>query len=160
TIAASAQVRSSVDKNPGPEVVKQEAPKANPGTTDAGGGNGLAVPSTYVIGPEDIIFISVYREPEISHQYGVRPNGKITVTLIKDIQGAGFTPELLGQNIAKALMEFINKPDVVVSVLQVNSKKYFVTGEVLKAGQYPLVTPVTVFEALNAAGGFRDFANR
>lgn len=159
TVAASAQIRGA-DKNPTPDVVKQEAPKANPGVTDASGGNGLAVPDSYVIGPEDIIFISVYREPEISHQYGVRPDGRITVPLIKDIQAAGLTPEQLGQNITKALMEFINKPDVVVSVLQVNSKKFFVSGEVNRPGQYPLVTPITVFEALNEAGGFRDFANK
>jgi polysaccharide export outer membrane protein len=159
TATASAQNRGNADKNTAPEVVKQEAPKANLNSTDAVG-NGLAVPNTYVIGPEDIIGISVYREQEISRQYGVRPDGKITVPLIKDIQAAGFTPEQLGQNIAKALMEFINKPDVVVSVLQVNSKKFFVTGEVNRPGQYALVTPITVFEALNGAGGFRDFANR
>ncbi len=150
----------NADKNPPVEgAVKQEAPRVNPVSNDPSG-NGLAVPNSYVIGPEDIIFISVYREEGISHQYGVRPDGKITVPLIKDVQAAGLTPEQLGANITKSLTEFINKPDVVVSVLQVNSKKYFITGEVSRPGQYPLVTPVTVFEAINGAGGFRDFANR
>jgi polysaccharide biosynthesis/export protein len=147
--------------DPAPAPLKQEAPKANPTANDAAGGTGLAIDTkTYIIGPEDILFISVWREDSLSHQYGVRPDGKITVPLIRDVQAANLTPEQLGEQLTQALTQFINKPEVTVTVIQVNSKKYFITGEVNRPGQYPLVTPIKVFDALNGAGGFRDFANK
>ena len=140
--------------------VKQEAPKADP-TATATGATGLAVDTkTYVIGPEDILLISVWREDSLSHQYGVRPDGKITLPLIKDIQAAGLTPERLGEQLTQALSEYFTKPEITVSVLQINSKKFYISGEVNRPGQYPLVTSITVFDALNAAGGFKDFANK
>jgi polysaccharide export outer membrane protein len=149
----------AADPSPGPAI--QEAPKANPTATDLAGGTGLAIDTkTYIIGPEDILFISVWREDSLTHQYGVRPDGKITVPLIKDIQAAGLTPERLGEQLTQALSEYFNKPDVTVTVVQVNSKKFFVNGEVNRPGQYQLVTPIKVFDALNAAGGFKDFANK
>ena len=151
--------------NPTPETppappVKQDAPKVDP-TQSSNGATGLAVDTkSYIIGPEDILLISVWREDSLSHQYGVRPDGKITVPLIKDVQAAGLTPERLGEQLTQALSEYFTKPEITVSVVQVNSKKFYISGEVNRPGQYPLVTPVTVFAALNAAGGFRDFANR
>lgn len=154
------QVRSP-EAAKGPDPVKQEAPKANPTSTDALAGTGLSVDTkTYVIGPEDILFISVWREDTLTHQYGVRPDGKITVPLIRDVQAAGLTPERLGDQLTQALGEYFTKPEITVTVVQVNSKKFFITGEVNRSGQYPLVTPITVFDALNGAGGFRDFANK
>lgn len=149
----------AADATPGPVI--QAAPKANPTATDVGAGTGLAVDTkSYIIGPEDILFISVWREDTLTHQYGVRPDGKITVPLIKDIQAAGLTPERLGVQLTQALSEYFNKPDITVTVVQVNSKKFFISGEVNRPGQYPLVTPIKVFDALNAAGGFKDFANK
>jgi polysaccharide export outer membrane protein len=149
----------AADPSPGPVI--QEAPKANPTATDLVGGTGLAIDTkSYIIGPEDILFISVWREDTLTHQYGVRPDGKITVPLIKDVQAGGLTPERLGEQLTQALSEYFNKPDVTVTVVQVNSKKFFISGEVNRPGQYPLVTAVKVFDALNAAGGFKDFANK
>lgn len=154
------QLRSAdAAKNPDP--VKQEAPKTNPASTDPLTGTGLSVDTkTYVIGPEDILFISVWREDTLTRQYGVRPDGKITVPLIKDVQAAGLTPERLGDQLTQALGEYFTKPEITVTVIQVNSKKFFITGEVNRGGQYPLATPITIFDALNGAGGFRDFANK
>ncbi|MGB9605972.1 MAG: polysaccharide biosynthesis/export family protein [Bryobacteraceae bacterium] len=117
-------------------------------------------PRTYVIGPEDILLIRVWREPEHSGLVTVRPDGKITLPLIGDIQAAGLTPDKLDAEITAALSKYINNPDVIVSVQAVRSKRYYVTGEVNRPGAYPLVTPVTVLEALTLAGGFRDFANK
>jgi polysaccharide biosynthesis/export protein len=140
--------------------IKQEAPKADP-TASATGATGLAVDTkSYIIGPEDILLISVWREDTLSHQYGVRPDGKITVPLIKDVQAAGLTPERLGEQLTQALSEYFSKPEITVSVLQINSKKFYISGEIGRPGQYPLVTSIKVFDALNAAGGFKDFANR
>ncbi|MCS7313954.1 MAG: polysaccharide biosynthesis/export family protein [Bryobacterales bacterium] len=117
-------------------------------------------PRTYIIGPEDILLIRVWREPEHSGLVTVRPDGKITLPLIGDIQAAGLTPDKLDAEVTNALAKYINNPDVIVSVQAVRSKRYYVTGEVNRPGAYPLVTPVTVLEALTLAGGFRDFANK
>ena len=142
--------------NPPPIPEKVEAPKA-PGV-----GPTVAPidPKTYLIGPEDIINVDVWREEAFSKAHAVRPDGKITIPLIGDVQAAGLTPERLAGQLAVALKEYINDPQVTVSVQQVNSKKYFITGGVNKTGSYPLVVPTRVFDALSQAGGFRDFANK
>jgi polysaccharide export outer membrane protein len=159
-LGAFAQLRSP-EAPKSPDAPKQEAPKASPNSTDPLAGTGLAVDTkTYVIGPEDILFISVWREDSLTRQYGVRPDGKITVPLIRDVQAAGLTPERLGEQLTQALGEYFTKPEITVTVIQVNSKKFFISGEVNRPGQYPLVTAINVFDALNGAGGFRDFANK
>lgn len=116
-------------------------------------------PKTYVIGPEDVLFVAVWREPELSGDRAVRPDGKISLQLIGEVQAAGLTPEQLGANVAEGLSKYMTRPEVTVSVQQVNSKKYFISGEVLRPGAYPLLNPTTVLQALVNAGGFRDFAN-
>ncbi len=116
-------------------------------------------PKNYVIGPEDMLLIRVWREPELSGQFPVRPDGRISLPLVNEIQAAGLTPEQLAAAVTQGLGKYMNQPEVSVAVVQVNSKKYFVIGEVLKTGPYPLTVPTTVLEALVTAGGFRDFAN-
>jgi polysaccharide export outer membrane protein len=116
-------------------------------------------PKTYVIGPEDILLIHVWRENELSSAVQVRPDGKITLNLIGDMEAAGLTPEGLKAKIVEALQEIIIKPEVTVSVRSVLSRKYYITGEVGRSGPFPLVVPITVLEALTNAGGFREFAN-
>jgi polysaccharide export outer membrane protein len=117
-------------------------------------------PRTYKIGAEDIIFVRVWREAELTGPVMVRPDGKISLPLVGEIQAEGMTPEELGKTITTALLEKMNRPEVFISVQQVNSKKYFIIGEVNKTGPFPLVTPTTVMEALSAAGGLREFANK
>jgi polysaccharide biosynthesis/export protein len=126
----------------------------------AAGATAAVDPRTYEIGAEDVLFIRVWREADFTSQYVVRPDGKITVPLIGDVQAAGLTPERLGDQLKQALSEYINSPDVSVSLQQVNSKKFFITGEVNRAGEFPLVVPTRIFDALSNAGGFRDFANK
>lgn len=116
-------------------------------------------PKSYVIGPEDILAVRVWRENELSGGVQVRPDGKFTMPLIGEIQAAGLTPLQLTEKISEALQEFINKPEVTVSVQSVQSKRYHVTGGVSRSGTFPLVVPVTVLEALTNAGGFHEFAN-
>jgi polysaccharide biosynthesis/export protein len=116
-------------------------------------------PKSYIIGPEDILLIRVWREPELSNAVQVRPDGKITMPLIGELQAAGETPEGLKNKMVTALQEFILKPDVYVSLQSVQSRKYYITGEVNRPGTYPLVVPVTVMQALSNSGGFREFAN-
>jgi polysaccharide export outer membrane protein len=116
-------------------------------------------PKTYEIGPEDILLVRVWREAELTGGHQVRPDGKITMPLIGEVQAAGLTPEALKTSITEALSEFINKPEVIVSVQSVQSRRYYITGEVNRPGAFPLVVPITILEALTNAGGFREFAN-
>jgi polysaccharide export outer membrane protein len=148
------------DRNaPPPAPVKTEAPKAMP-TAIAETSSAGVDPRVYVIGPEDVLFVRVWREMDFTASYIVRPDGKITIPLVGDVQAAGLTPERLGEQLKQALSDFINAPDVTVTITQVNSKKFFITGQVNHAGEFPLVVPTRIFDALNNAGGFRDFANK
>ena len=148
------------EQAPPPAPQQVDAPKTIPGTppTDPTGVPGVD-PKSYVIGAEDILYINVWREKDFSGPVGVRPDGKITVPLIGPVQAEGLTPERLSAQLTQMLSQYINKPEVDVTLAQVNSKRYTITGEVNRAGVFPLVTPVTVFQALSNAGGFRDFAN-
>jgi len=158
-VLCAALAAQNRQEGPAPAPAKTEVSKpVTPTTPD---GVGAAVdPRTYVIGAEDILSIKVWREPDFSAPYGVRPDGKITLPLVGDLQAAGLTPQRLSDQLEQALSEYINKPDVTVTVQQVNSKKFFLTGEVYRPGEYPLVTPTRIFDALSNAGGFRDFANK
>ncbi len=117
-------------------------------------------PKTYSIGAEDILNIRVWREPDLSGPVGVRPDGKISLPLLGDVQAGGLTPEALAAALTGAFSKYVTSPEVMVSVATVNSKKYFLSGEVQRPGSYPLVVPTTVAEALAIAGGFRDYANK
>jgi polysaccharide export outer membrane protein len=89
----------------------------------------------------------------------VHPDGKITMPLVGDLAVRGLTPVQIEQVIAQALTRYVVKPLVTVTVQEVLSKKYYLDGEVARAGEYPLVAPTTVLEAISKAGGLRDFAN-
>ena len=117
-------------------------------------------PKTFQIGPEDILLVRVWREPDLSGPLAVRPDGKITLPLVGEIQAGGLTPEQLTKSIGDALSKFINRPEVLVQIQAVHSKRLLVSGEVNRLGTYPLVTPITVMEALVQAGGLREFANK
>ncbi len=135
---------------------KNESPRTP--SSVSGDSTGLPIdPRTYVIGTEDIINIRVFHDADFSGPRGVRPDGKITMPLIGDVQAAGLTPQRLAAQLKEMISEYLKQPDVVVEVLQVNSKSYSVTGSVMKPGRYPLVLQKNVFDAINDAGGFRDF---
>ena len=143
-----------------PAPARVEAPKAVPGSV-VNPAEALPVdPKAYVIGPTDVLYINVWRENDYTRPVAVRPDGKITMPLIGDMQAADLTPERLSAQLTQALSVYINKPQVEVTVTQVNSKTFSVTGGVGRPGKYPLGLPTRVFDALNAAGGFKDFANK
>jgi polysaccharide export outer membrane protein len=147
---------------PGPPPVAEkppEAPKVPPALAPDSTGLPLD-PRVYIIGPEDIIAIKVWREPEFTGAKGVRPDGKITMPLIGDIQASGLTPALLAKQLKEALNTYLKEPEIEVDIIQVNSKRYTITGGVNRPGPYPLVTAKHVFEAINDAGGFHEFANK
>jgi polysaccharide biosynthesis/export protein len=122
-------------------------------------GGGPISDNAYVIGAEDVLAVSVWHEAELSRPVIVRPDGKITLPLVGELTAAGLTLPQLTAIITSGLKKFILSPEVSVSVQAVNSKKYYIQGEVLRPGAYPLVVPTTVMEGLANAGGFRDFAN-
>jgi polysaccharide export outer membrane protein len=119
----------------------------------------VPVASDYVIGPEDLLQISVWKNESLSRQLPVRPDGKVSMPLLHDIQASGLTPMQLRDKIAAALAEFMPNPEVSVTVLEVRSYRVSVLGEVQRPGVLQLKAPTTVLEAIALAGGFRDFAS-
>ena len=113
----------------------------------------------YVIGSQDVLDINVWKEPDMTRIVPVRPDGKITLPLINDVQAAGSTPQQLAASVTEKLRKYITEPQVTVIVTQINSQRVFVMGEVLRAGAFPLVPGTTVLQALANAGGFTTFAN-
>jgi polysaccharide export outer membrane protein len=142
-----------------PESAKPQSPQP-PNPSGASETSVAAVdPNKYLIGAEDMLFIKVWREPDYSLAAFVRPDGKITIPLVGEVQAGGVTPIQLTKSVTEALTKYINNPEVTVFVTEVRSKKYYLDGEVNRPGSYPLITPTTVLEALSNAGGFKEFAN-
>lgn len=123
--------------------------------TDAGTAAGMAAavdPNSYRIGAEDVIRVTVWREPDLSGAMIVRPDGKVTLPLIGDVQAAGLTPVQMSQQVKEALGKILNKPEVMIAVQSVNSKRFYISGKVGRGGPVPLVMPTTVLQALSSAG--------
>jgi polysaccharide biosynthesis/export protein len=115
---------------------------------------------TYVIGPEDMLDITVWKEPDNSKTVPVRPDGKISLPLLNDVTAAGLTPMQLQAAITEGLKKFISEPQVTVIVTQVNSRRVYVLGEVARTGALPMLPNMTVLQALSAAGGLSQFAKQ
>jgi polysaccharide export outer membrane protein len=114
----------------------------------------------YKIGPEDLLDISVWKNPELSRTVPVRPDGKVSLPLVNDIQAAGLTPTALRQQLIDRLSEFIPAPEVAVIVREVHSMKVAVLGSVKTPGRHELKSAATVLEMIALAQGFTDFAAR
>ncbi len=113
----------------------------------------------FVIGLEDALSISVWKEPELSvKDVVVRPDGKISMPLVGDIQASGLTPSQLQQRIAERLKEFVASPNVTVVVTHISSQSVSIVGKVFKPGIYLLGSPITVLELLARAGGLQEEA--
>jgi polysaccharide biosynthesis/export protein len=112
----------------------------------------------YVIGPQDLLTIDVWHEPELSQSVPVRPDGKISLPLIGDMEVSGLTPRILQARLVQELDAYIHKPQVTVIVREVNSRKFYIIGQIERPGTYSLSAHMTVLDALATGGGFRDFA--
>ena len=115
--------------------------------------------SDYIIGPEDVLNVNVWKEAEISSSVPVRPDGKISLPLLNDVQAAGLTPNELRDRLVGEAGRYLEEPNVTVVVRQINSRKVFVTGEVAKPGPYVLGGPTTVLQMLAIAGGLKEYAD-
>jgi polysaccharide export outer membrane protein len=116
--------------------------------------------SGYVVGVQDVLQISVWKNEELSVVVPVRSDGKISVPLVDDVQAEGLQAMEIKEVLTRELSEFITAPDVTVVVLEMNSKYVNVIGEVLRSGQIPLVNDLRVLEAIAMMGGFALFANK
>lgn len=115
-------------------------------------------PADYVIGADDTLHISVWKEPDLTATLPVRPDGKISLPLLNDVSAAGFTPMQLADSITEKLKKYIADPRVTVVVTAMNSRRIFVTGEVTHSGAIALLPGMTILQALSSAG-FTQFAN-
>lgn len=113
--------------------------------------------SPYVIGLGDVLRINVWKEPDLSLEATVRPDGMITVPLLGDLPAVGQAPGQLAAALVAQLDRFVEKPRVTVSVSQTSAHVY-VVGQMVKPGEFPLSPRLTVLKALALAGGFKDFA--
>ena len=116
------------------------------------------VPTDYVIGSDDTLHISVWKEPDMTVSLPVRPDGKISIPLLNDVQAAGMTPMQLAASIREKLKKYIEDPRVTVVVTAMNSQRIFVLGEVNHSGPMALLPGMTVLQALSSAG-FTQFSN-
>lgn len=117
-------------------------------------------PNAYKIGAEDAIFVQVWRDAELSRPYIVRPDGKISLPLVGELKIQDMTPLEVQNKLVELYSKFLNRPEITVSLTRVGSKKYFLVGQVMRTGMFPLVVPTTVMEAINGAGGFQEFAKK
>jgi polysaccharide export outer membrane protein len=138
---------------------KKKSSEANAAATEAAPKKPATDDPNYVIGPQDVLDISVWKEPELTRPVPVRPDGKISMPLLNDVQAAGRTPLQLAADITAGLKKFVTDPQVTVIVMTINSQRVFILGEVSRAGAYPLLPNMTVLQALSSAGGFTVYAN-
>jgi polysaccharide export outer membrane protein len=157
--AAPATTSSASQPTP---VRDQSAPSANLSAdvkAPAAKADANSTKKAYVIGPLDVLIIKVWNQANLSGPFDVGPDGMISLPLIGQVKADGLTTRQLEEVLTQRLKEFLNSPEVNAQVGKVNSKRFFVYGEVGRPGEFPLVQETTVMDALSNVGGFRDFAN-
>jgi polysaccharide export outer membrane protein len=144
---------------PSPQRPPQPPPATRPAVAPPQNvGPAVPVEPGFTIGPEDVLGVLVWKDQEVSSDVTVRPDGMITLPLIRDIRAAGLTPTELADRIQAAVREYVTDASVTVVVRQMNSRKVFITGEVAKPGSYPLASSMTVMQLIAVAGGLTEFA--
>jgi polysaccharide biosynthesis/export protein len=119
---------------------------------------GVVAPPGFLIGPEDVLSIVYWRDREMTTDVVVRPDGKISLPLLNEIQAAGLTPGELRDRITEQSKRYLEEPNLTVVLKQINSRKVFITGEINKPGPYALTAPTTVLQLIALAGGLKEFA--
>ena len=119
----------------------------------------IPLPAGFVIGPEDVLSIVFWRDKEMSADVVVRPDGKISLPLLNDVQAAGTTPDQLRAELTRAAGKFIADPNASVVVKEIHSRKIFITGNVSKPGTYPLSGEMSVLQLIALAGGLAEYAD-
>ena len=119
----------------------------------------VALPDDYVVGAEDVLGVVFWREAELSGDVTVRPDGRVTLPVIGELQAAGLRPEDLKKQIETAATKYVTDPNVTVVVRAINSRRVFVTGRVTTPGVHLLKGPLTVMQAIALSGGVTEFAD-
>jgi polysaccharide export outer membrane protein len=140
--ARAAAIAAAAGKPPAPVVV---AP-------------GVTMPAEYIIGADDVLNIIFWRDKELTAEVTVRPDGKVSLPLLNDVQASGLTPAQLKDRIVEESKKYVEDPNVTIVVKEIKSRKVFITGEVRKPGPYPLTASTTVLQLLSVSGGLADFA--
>jgi polysaccharide biosynthesis/export protein len=117
-------------------------------------------PPDYVIGPDDVLAVRVWKEPDLSADVVVRPDGKISLPMLNDVQASGLKPEELAEVVEKAAVKYVRDPQATVMVKEIHSRKITIIGQVSKSGSFPLSSGMTVLQAIGEAGGFTEDANK
>jgi polysaccharide biosynthesis/export protein len=159
-LAALAIAGSSVPCAAQAQPVRPGTTAARPTTTPPSvvAAPGVNVPPEYTIGADDVLSVVFWRDKELTTDVTVRPDGKISLPLLNDVQATGLTPAQLKDRIVEESKKYVEDPNVTVVVKQINSRKVFITGEVRKPGPYPLTGPTTVLQMISISGGLADFA--
>jgi polysaccharide biosynthesis/export protein len=143
---------------PSAGAAKPSDDRKTPGAPNSGAGEPVNS-SSYKIGAADVLNIHVWNETQFSGPYVVHQDGMFTLPLVGDLKAGGMTPVQVEEEVSKALAKYVRQPLVTVTVQQVGSKRYYMDGMINRAGEYPLVVPTTILEAISKAGGIQAFAN-
>lgn len=119
---------------------------------------GPALPADYVVGPEDVLAVVFWREREMSADVLVRPDGRISLPLLNDVDVAGLTPDQVRERVTEGARRFVEEPNATVIVKQINSRKVYITGSVERPGPFPLLRPMSILQLISLAGGLKEFA--
>lgn len=144
----------------GPFIVSAQDGKAADPSRKAQGADAAADNDQYVIGPEDVLSINVWKEESLTKTLPVRIDGKISLPLINEVQAAGLTPLQLKEALTEKLKSFIEGPDVSVTVMEANSFKVYVSGEVKQPGVQKIRSEITLIKLIIMAGGFTEWADQ
>lgn len=150
-LVVSAMASNGQVQNPAPDAAKPATPAASSPVA--------ANDPDYKIGAQDVLTITVWKEPDVSREVPVRPDGKISLPLLNDVEAAGLTPMQLANSLTESLKKFISSPQVTVMVKEINSRRVYVIGEVVRAGTFPLLPKMNVLQVVSSCGGFTQFAN-
>ena len=134
------------------------SPESTRTTPTASTAPSAEVNADYKIGPQDVVRVDVWKEPDISRTIPVRPDGKISLPLLNDVQAAGLTSMQLAGVIREGLTKYMTSPQVTVTVTEINSRRVYCTGEVMKPGAMSLLPNMTALQAISSCGGFTQFA--
>ena len=133
--------------------------QTQPGATAAPAAAGITPPPGYVIGPDDVIEVIFWKDEQSSSKdVPVRPDGKVSLTLLNEMQAAGKTPEQFRLDVTKAAEKYLTDPVVSVNIKQINSRRVYITGMVAKPAAYGLGQPMTVLQLISLAGGLQEYA--
>ena len=160
-IGSLAWAQDAPAPSPASDQTASDKTTSDKATSDKPGAGASASPVAgpeYVIGPEDVLHVAVWREADLTATLPVRPDGKISLPLLDDVQAAGLTPKQLAESVTEKLKKYIADPRVTVVVTSINSKRIFLVGEVMHPGATAMLPNMTVLQALSSAG-LSQFAN-